>query len=76
MNKRYDVYYDSETGKPVVVIAGTENYDAARTIANKHFKVSIGLLTVCFARIEADGSVTYDVAKKDANAVAIIKEDK
>ena len=72
----YSVYYDAESGKPVVVIAGVDNYDKARSIANKHFKVSVGFLTVCFARIEADGTVTYDVAKKDANAVAIIKEEK
>ena len=75
-NSEFKTLYDVETGKPVVVIEGVENYDRAKQIANAHFKVSVGLLTVCYAKTEEDGSVTYDVAKKDANAVAVIKEGK
>ena len=70
----YNVFYDYETGKPVVVIAGLENYNRAKQIANNHYKVSVGSLRVCYAKIENKDTVMYDISKKDANAVAIIKD--
>ena len=72
----YEVFHDVETGKPVVIIRGIENYGKAKQIANRHYKVSVGMLGVRYAKVVDDDTVEYDVAKKDANAIAIVKEDK
>lgn len=72
----YEVFHDVVTGESIVVIRGIENYDRAKQIANKHYKVSVGRLSVRYAKIIDNDEVEYDVAKKDANAIAIVKEDK
>ena len=53
-----------------------QDYGKAKQIANRHYKVSVGMLGVRYAKIIDDDTVEYDVAKKDANAIAIVKEDK
>lgn len=72
----YEVFHDVVTGESIVIIRGIENYDKAKQIANRYYKVSVGRLSVRYAKVVDDDTVEYDVAKKDANAIAIVKEDK
>ncbi len=66
MSNEYEVYYDEETGKPVVIM--DLNVCHPVTVANQHFKVSVKDISVCFGRKEKD-FVMYGVPMKDANVV-------
>ena len=71
MSNEYEVYYDEETGKPVVVMDLNEKHPA--TVANQHFKVSKKDIVVAFGRKEKD-FVMYGVPLKDANVVTCYVE--